>query len=73
MRIRTETTKLVFIENQTAPGGALISGRPEMCPACGRPLIGAAEELKLLPEAFAADERRESSPKGVVDLKKQEE
>jgi hypothetical protein len=69
-RIRTETSKLVFIQDQTGEPGEALDAH-EFCPACGQRIAGPAKDMAVLPPV-CAEFHEESNCEGVFDLKKQE-
>jgi len=66
-RIRTETSRLVFIQEQT--GG--VDEAHDICPTCGQPVIGAAKNPAALPPS-CPEIHDESNHEGVFDLIKEE-
>jgi hypothetical protein len=66
-RIRTETSRLVFIQEQT--GGA--AEAHDICPTCGQPVIAAAKNTAAL-SPLCAEIHDEGNREGVFDLTKEE-
>ena len=70
MRIRTETSKLVFLQNQIDEDH---SGALEICPTCGQQLTAPVNNAAELPP-FCPDIHDESNKsEGVLEPKKLEE
>jgi hypothetical protein len=69
-RIRTETSRLVFIPEPTGEFQAAPAGH-EFCPACGQPIIAPAKDAAALP-TVCAERHEESGRDGAFDLEKQE-
>jgi hypothetical protein len=69
-RIRTETSRLVFIQEQAGELDEALEAR-EICPTCGQLIMATAKDTAALP-AVCAEIHDESNREGVFDLKKQE-
>jgi hypothetical protein len=69
-RIRTETSRLVFIQEQTGGATEALEAH-EICPACGQPVIAAAKNPATIPP-LCPEIHDEGSREGVFDLTKEE-
>ena len=70
-RIRTETKRLVFIQEQTGLTNEALDAH-EFCPACGQPLPAPVKDIPALPIA-CAELHDETKCDGVLEIIKQEE
>ena len=71
-RIRTRTSKLVFLEERSAQSTDSLGGH-EFCPACGQPLPAPVKNITALPVACPELHADRDAQENVLDLKKQEE
>jgi hypothetical protein len=71
-RIRTETRKVVFIQEMTRGTDEAGRAAHEFCPACGQPLVAPLTETAALPE-LCPEIHEETIREGVFDLQKKEE
>jgi hypothetical protein len=69
-RIRTETSKLVFIEAQTGGPGEALEAH-EICPTCGQRIPAPAKDAAAL-AAVCAELHDDGNREGVFDLNKKE-
>jgi hypothetical protein len=69
-RIRTETSRLVFIQDQPAEVDETRAAH-DICPTCGQPVMAAAKNPAQL-SPLCAEVHDESNREGVFDLIKEE-